>query len=262
METGGVKLTVDDKELDRRRYDESARHELDELDRSDPVLSTGLDDTPRQYLPPYLHYYEQLRRVITPDSVVLELGAGSGRHTGVLTQRSRRVVASDISPLSLELCRRRTRGQAVAVCADIQALPFLADSFDVVTCAGSLSYGDPAVVDAEIRRVLRPGGAVVAVDSLNHNPVYRLNRWIQYRRGERTRSTMTRMPTMERMLQLARGFEQVTIDRYGSYLYLHPILVRALGPERAAEACEALDRRAGGGRNAFKIVMVAEGYRG
>lgn len=250
---------MDDKDLDRQRYDESARQELG---RSDLSYLTGLDDMPRQYLPPYERYYDQLRRVITSDSIVLELGAGSGRHTGVLTECSRRVVASDISHPSLELCRRRTQGAAFPVCADIQALPFASGSFDVVTCAGSLSYGDAGVVDAEIHRVLRPGGAVVVVDSLNHNPVYRLNRWIQYRRGDRTVSTVKRMPTMERMFRLARGFEQVTIDRFGSYLYLHPILARALGPERATKTCESLDRRVGGGRNAFKIVMVAERYRG
>ena len=35
----------------------------------------------------------------------------------------------------------------------------------------------------EIYRVLKQGGILIIVDSLNHNPVYKFNRWIHYLYG-------------------------------------------------------------------------------
>ena len=168
------------------------------------------------------------------------------------------MVASDISRHSLEVLSQRIGGVATRV-ADIESLPFEASSFDAVAIAGSLSYGDPDLVDAEIRRVLRPAGIFLCVDSLNHNPFYRFNRWFHYRRGVRTKSTLLRMPTMDRIQSISRGFKSVEVRYFGAISYLIPVLAHIIGQSHAANVSDAVDRFVHVSRAAFKFVLVAHG---
>jgi ubiquinone/menaquinone biosynthesis C-methylase UbiE len=62
----------------------------------------------------------------------------------------------------------------------MEKLPFAGQSFDIIVSAGSLSYGDNDKVLDEIYRVLKNKGVFIAIDSLNNNPIYRLNRCLHY----------------------------------------------------------------------------------
>ncbi|MFH1974980.1 MAG: class I SAM-dependent methyltransferase [Pseudomonadota bacterium] len=155
--------------------------------------------------------------------------------------------------------RTEDRGQVGTRVADMESLPFENNSFDVVTCAGSLSYGEPDLVDAEVRRVLRSGGIFICVDSLNHNPIYRFNRWIHYRKGDRTKSTLLRMPTLDRIQSISRGFKNSEVRFFGAVSYLMPILARIIGQSHAAKVSDAIDRLVHVRRSAFKFVLVARG---
>ena len=130
-----------------------------------------------------------------------------------------------------------------------------------MTCAGSLSYGDPTLVDAGVRRVLKPGGAFICVDSLNHNPIYRRNRWVHFLRGERTRSTLLRMPTEARIDSIAGHFSAGTVRYFGAISWAMPLMARVMGETRAVAAADAWDERFHTTRSAFKFVLVATGRR-
>ena len=73
----------------------------------------------------------------------------------------------------------------------MENLPYEKNTFDVVCCAGSLSYGNNLLVLNEINGVLKSDGYFISVDNLNENPIYKLNRYIHYIRGNRTLSTHT-----------------------------------------------------------------------
>jgi SAM-dependent methyltransferase len=93
---------------------------------------------------------------------VLELAAG----TGVLTRELMRlpgatIVATDLNPPMVELGRQQAPG-AQWRAADAMALPFEADTFDVVVCQfGVMFLPDKPAAYAEARRVLAPGGAFI-----------------------------------------------------------------------------------------------------
>ncbi len=246
-----------DKKTEYLRYEKRAHTLLSDVsDNLKPVSDFGAHAIPPVYRSPYIFYEKCINKYVNSESDVLEIGAGTGLHTSVIKETGARVVATDISSQSLELLSQKIKGVKTSV-ADMERLPFESQSFDIVTSAGSLSYGEPDLVDSEIRRVLRPGGIFICVDSLNHNPVYRLNRWVHYKRGERTRSTLLRMPTISRIQSILSGFQDADIRFFGAISYLTPFLARIIGQNNAAKLSDAIDRIAYVRRMAFKFVLVA-----
>jgi SAM-dependent methyltransferase len=94
---------------------------------------------------------------------VLEIGAGAAQGSRWLTTQGAHVVATDVSAGMLGAGRaldRRTGVTVPVVQADARALPFPAETFEVVfTAFGALPFvPDPWRVHAEAARVLVPGG--------------------------------------------------------------------------------------------------------
>lgn len=255
-------MTDQDKFIERERYDARAKSQLA---GGVIVVETPFgSQTMSSYLQtPYIYYEQMISELIRPEHRVLELGAGAGLHTRALLQTGAHVTASDISPNSLCLLKQQFKnvpGNLNTEVADMESLPFDDSSFDVVTSAGSLSYGDPIPVDTEIRRVLRTGGMLICVDSLNHNPVYRANRWLHYMRGNRSKSTLKRMPDLARIGALGVGFSSVNVRYFGSMSFAMPIVARLFGENTARAASDRIDQLVGVRRSAFKFVVVAQGF--
>ena len=142
--------------------------------------------------------------------------------------------------------------------ADMEKLPFPDASFDVVVSAGSLSYGDVVLVMNELKRILRPGGIFICVDYLNHNPIYKLNRWVHYLRGNRTISTLERMPTVELIKLYGDLFKVEELKFFGSISWLMPLVNLFFKESFAAELTDRFDSFVKVRRSAFKFVMVAK----
>lgn len=252
-----------DKQVERDRYDAHARELLFGLGDAHVAEMFGAHGIRPSLRTPYLFYEQQIMKVIRPQNCVLELAAGVGMHTSALLQTGAHVTATDISPLSLKILEQRfcsANGRLVADVADMEALPFNDGMFDVVACAGGLSYGEPSLVDAEIRRVLRPGGTLICVDSFNHNPVYRANRWIHYLRGNRSKSTLKRMPNQARIKALGYGFQNLSVHYFGAMSFAVPLLARLSSEKTAQELSDRIDKLIRVRRSAFKFVLVAQGF--
>lgn len=252
-----------DKLIERERYEARAQSQMAGGAAMVVEVPLGSQMMVSYLRTPYIFYEQKIAELIRPSHRVLELGAGAGLHTRALLQTGAQVIASDISPNSLSLLKQRfqnTPGNLKTEVADMESLPFEASSFDVIASAGSLSYGEPHVVDAEIRRVLRPGGMLICVDSLNHNPVYRTNRWLHYLRGNRSRSTLKRMPDLARIKALGDGFSNVSVHYFGALSFAMPVLARLLGENTAQAASDRIDQLIGVRRSAFKFVLVAQGF--
>ena len=99
--------------------------------------------------------------------VILDLGTGTGDAAVQLKRRFRsaEVIAADISPQMLEASRRRSHWWRPIRCveADARALPFESASIDLLFTNLMLQWVDPPdSALAEMRRVLRPGGLLLA----------------------------------------------------------------------------------------------------
>jgi ubiquinone/menaquinone biosynthesis C-methylase UbiE len=140
--------------------------------------------------------------------------------------------------------------------ADMEKLPFKNESFDVICSAGSLSYGDNNLVMKEIYRVLKLGGVAVLVDSLNNNPIYRLNRYINYIKGNRTESTLKRMPNVNLIDEYIKKFGYGKVKFFGSISWAFPILKLLLSEKLITKISNFLDKYFKIKKSAFKFVLI------
>lgn len=121
---------------------------------------------------------------------IIDLGTGTGAAALALARRFReaRVEGVDISERMITAARAKTTEDVADrvqfSVADVAALPFEAESFDLVT-----QVSVPVFFD-QIARLLRPGGHVIVVSSLGRaTPYYLPNRMLRRqfeRRGFRT----------------------------------------------------------------------------
>lgn len=93
---------------------------------------------------------------------VLEIGCGRGTFARYLLEQGADLVAADFSPAAVEYAREVIGGRCEVIVADIQDIPFLSASFDVVVSLETLEHVPfPDRGLAELVRVTKPGGQLL-----------------------------------------------------------------------------------------------------
>ena len=187
-------------------------------------------------------WFQGFRRFVTPlvaeavrgcaSAAILDCGCGTGHNLGLLRQYGR-PVGIDLTASGLAFARRK--GERSVARASVVALPFAADSFDLVTSFDVIySLPDEAEKAAvsEMFRVLRPGGhlvinvAAMALLTGNHSvlsgEVRRYSRaglarvlqeaGFEIRRISYTNATIMPMVTAVRLLQRITGHKESTLE--------------------------------------------------
>jgi len=124
----------DDKVEECNRYDKRAANLL-ATDHAVITEYLGALSIPLPLRSPYLFFEEKIARHVTQSTKVLEIGSGTGLHTGTLLGAGGEVIATDISPSSLKVLRlsHKCNDRLQTQVADMEALPFSDAFFDVVT---------------------------------------------------------------------------------------------------------------------------------
>jgi ubiquinone/menaquinone biosynthesis C-methylase UbiE len=148
-------------------------HSADLYDHQVEVLFGGAADAMRrQALVPLRH---ELARRGARQARLLDMGCGTGRFLREVKHNHPRlaVTALDLSPFYLAAARRHLApwSRCDLVLGLAEQAPLADASFDVVTVVYLFHELPPAVrrrVAGEIARLLRPGGACIFLDSLQH----------------------------------------------------------------------------------------------
>ena len=242
-----------DKDIEKHRYDNRANLFLE----SNSLCH--VDKIPEYLNSPYRYYFRLLEEN-SGQFKLLEIGAGMGENTSSLLDMSFKVTSTDISSKSVEVMKKKFSNYSnfSAEVADIEQLPFTDESFDIVCSAGSLSYGNNDVVMNEIHRVLKEGGVIIAVDSLNNNPIYKCNRYMHYLRGDRSKSTLRRMPNINLIVKYRKKFGYAKVRYFGSITWLFPFLSKILTEQAITKLSTWIDVAFNIQRSAFKFVIIAK----
>ncbi|HEX2347623.1 MAG TPA: methyltransferase domain-containing protein [Ktedonobacterales bacterium] len=131
-----------------------------------------------------------------PTDHALDVSTGGGHTALALAPQVGRMVASDLTPRMLAAARAHLTAQGAAnvdyVIADAERLPFLDETFDLVTVRiAPHHYPDAARAAHEMARVLKRGGRLVFIDNIApDDPALDalLNEWEQRRDPSHIRS--------------------------------------------------------------------------
>ena len=145
---------------------ESGEHAFTDVDaQSDPSFWVDVLDRVRAQ-PQYAAYKRRTLELLDPRAggTYLEVGVGTGADALACEERyDVSVVGVDASQAMVQEAARR--GLARAVVADAHELPFEPESFDGAWADRTYQHlAEPARALAELVRVVRPGGTIVAAD--------------------------------------------------------------------------------------------------
>jgi SAM-dependent methyltransferase len=245
-----------DTQLEKARYEKKARLEFEGLH----VKITSSHKSALSILlnQPHEDYYRRIKENVTSTMRVLELGAGTGTHTGVLVETDAEITALDISPYSLKVLQNKFGEGVQVVCASMEKIPLPTAKFDVIVSAGSLSYVDFQEVSGEIRRLLKKNGTLILIDSLNHNPIYRLNRFLRFLLKQRSYSTLLRMPTLTTIDNLTKQFYVSDARFFGMHLWILAPISKLLPAMWIYRIAQFLEKNFPSGKYSFKFVLICK----
>ena len=170
---------------------------------------------------------------------VLDYGCGHGMAAVALARAGATVDAFDLSPGYVREARERAGANGVAVnvrVANGEQLPYPDASFDAVWGCAILHHLDMAKAAAELRRVLRPGGAAVFCEPWGGNPLLAFaRRRLSYPGKHRTPDE--RPLVAADLPPLREAFPNLTVDGY----QLFGMVRRVLPATRIVKALDRLD---------------------
>jgi SAM-dependent methyltransferase len=138
----------------------------------------GVGPAFRRFYPDYLGegalFSRSVELCLAPQASVLDAGCGNGTVYRYRWKDSVRVLAGcDISPSIA-----RNTNLSAAARGDLRALPFTAESFDVIFCRYVLEHLEtPQTVFDEFARLLKPGGSLIVLTPSKYHYVAAVGRW-------------------------------------------------------------------------------------
>jgi ubiquinone/menaquinone biosynthesis C-methylase UbiE len=184
-----------------------------------------------------------------PDWVALDVATGGGHVARVLSSRVNLVYATDITRPMLAAARKylideQQLKNVMFVLADAESLPFLDDTFDLVTCRiAAHHFPEPQRFIHEAYRVLKPNGSFLLIDNVapdNPEAAEFLNTFEKMRDPSHVRCLS---PIEWSHLMTNAGFTIVNAQVHRKKIQFQPWLTRMVSDTAQANAVESFIRK-------------------
>jgi ubiquinone/menaquinone biosynthesis C-methylase UbiE len=178
----------------------------------------------------HLHFEKLVRDNVSvnPTGVMLDFGCGTGSRTVHLIPAGWSLIGIDISKESINIAQ--SQGAAITqateyLVMDGEAMSFSNNKFDLIVDYGSFSSLKMDLAIPEMVRVLKPGGSLIAIETLGHNLLFNCKRKWNVLRGNRTTWAADHIMKKAEWRKLSAHFETVHIDYFGlTGLILVPLI--------------------------------------
>jgi ubiquinone/menaquinone biosynthesis C-methylase UbiE len=177
--------------MEERKIKEIEYYNKEALESKDETKESGsLAGLNPMDLSSYKFLYELVQKYCK-NKKVLDFGCGIGMHLIPLAKIAGQTIGIDLSEESVNIALRRIddenlTSKATAIIMDCEKLRFNNNSFDVVFDGGTFSSLDLDKALIEIKRVLKPGGILVGIETFGHNPLTNIKRKFNKTSGRRT----------------------------------------------------------------------------
>jgi len=219
-----------DKQIEYNRYNQNSKIVYDNNKNNlDFLKNVGYESFKLSFQSPYKFYYREISKLVKNNLITnhLDLCCGDGIHSFVTAKYNINVTAVDYAENSIEIAKKRAEILNMNVffmSGDVESLNFENETFDLITCVGSMSYLNHDKIIDEIYRLLKKDGYFICLDSFNHNFFYKINRFIHFLMGRRSFSTFKKMPNKYFLRKINSKFSSVNTNFFGILLFFYPLL--------------------------------------
>ena len=178
----------------------------------------------------HLHFEKLVLEYVSvhQTGVMLDFGCGTGSRTVHLFPAGWSLIGIDISKESINIAQSKgaatIQGTQYFV-MDGEAMSFSNNKFDLIVDYGSFSSLRMDLAIPEMVRVLKPGGSIIAIETLGHNWLFNCKRKWNVFRGNRTTWAADHIMKKAEWRKMSTHFETIHIDYYGlTGLILVPLI--------------------------------------
>lgn len=153
---------------------------------------------------------------------ILDIGCGDGRRTRFLGEYPNvELVGIDISEVGIKVANENKIGQSTYQLMDAEHIVFSPNSFDLIIDYGSFSSLNMNAVWLNLKKILKPNGSIIGIETLGHNPIFNLKRLINVKLNIRTNNVYKRIIKFK---QLFKWSNECNNFKYQSFGLITPIL--------------------------------------
>jgi ubiquinone/menaquinone biosynthesis C-methylase UbiE len=126
-------------------------------------------------------YVDNWIKTKSKDKVFLDYACGNGKNAILAAESGASLsLGLDISSISVKNAKTISDNKGIKNIrffqADAENTKLPNDSIDVIICSGMLHHLDLSYAFYELRRILKPGGVILAVEALDYNPAIKIYR--------------------------------------------------------------------------------------
>jgi ubiquinone/menaquinone biosynthesis C-methylase UbiE len=224
---------MDKKLVEQNHYDRKAGQIANsEYAGQDAVIFTA-DNVLRRA---HIYFVQLVNRMMQEKTAgtMLDYGCGPGTRTLKFINDKWQLTGIDISEKSLELARifaEKNNVKATYLNRDCEQTNFPDKMFDLIIDYGTFSSLDMKKALPEILRILKTDGTVIAIETLGHNPVFNLKRFINVLLRKRTHWAARHIMKIRDWNIIKSHFQEFGVKYFGFLTPLSILFVKLL-PEK------------------------------